>query len=356
MKTFPSITNFPKNKSTFFNDKKITKFRILGSEKHSLKVSPLGLGCMGMSESYYGTSNKNDCIKTIQQAYYESGITLFDTADIYGNGENEILVGEAIKEFRENIILASKFGLISNPDNPKERLVKADREYVFSACEASLKRLGTHYLDLYYLHRLDPKIPIEETVTAMAELVKQGKVRCIGLSEVNAETIRKAHKIHPITAVQTEYSLWSKQPAESIAEVCQELGIGFVAYSPLGRGMLTGELHDISKLDPADKRRNLPRFQGENFQHNLKMISELNMIAQKREIELSQLALSWLLHKNCNIVPIFGTKKYENVKKNIKSLEIELTDEEVKLIDSITTTDAVKGDRYGQDAMLRLKY
>lgn len=342
-------------KTTFFTEpatylKNLT--RTLGRDNSALQVSPLGLGCMGMSESYYGPAEEAKCIETIRQAYYEAGVTFFDTADIYGVGENERLVGKAIKDFREKIVLATKFGLVKDP-NSNERLVKANREYVFAACNASLERLQTSYIDLLYLHRLDPQVPIEETVGAMAELVKQGKVRHIGLSEVSESILRRAHAVFPITALQTEYSLCTRVPAENILPVCEELGIGYVAYSPLGRGILSGSL-DTTVLDAKDKRRNLPRFTGDNFDKNKKLVADLTQLANDKGVELPVLALAWLLHKNDNLVPLFGTKNLANVLRNSNAVKVKLDKQEIALIESIATTNAIQGDRYNKDAMARL--
>lgn len=328
--------------------------RVLGTGHNSLSVSPLGLGCMGMSESYYGPSDDACSIQTIQEAYYKEGITFFDTADIYGNGHNERLVGQAIEPFRKNIVLSTKFGLVTDPNNHQKRLVKANRDYVFSACEASLERLRTSYIDLYYLHRLDPLTPIEETVSAMAELVSQGKVRHIGLSEVDSDTIRRAHQIHPITAIQIEFSLFTQGPAASVLPLCKELGIGCVAYSPLGRGFLTANPLDSSTFDQADKRRTMPRFFEENFSNNMEIVSQLRQVAEGKKITLAQLALSWLLHQNENIVPIFGSKSIARVQENIQSIDVQLTSDEIKRITDIMNQEQIKGARYSAEGMQRV--
>ena len=272
---------FTVNKKDFtFKIKGNMKIKSLGSQ--GLKASELGLGCMGMSE-FYGETNDAESIKTIQKAF-ELGITFFDTADIYGPFTNEKLVGKAIAPFRKEITLATKFGILRDPDDPKKRGVSGKPDYVKSACEASLKRLNVDVIDLYYLHRKDPETPIEETVGAMADLIKEGKVRAIGLSEVNSETLRKAHNTHPLTALQTEYSLWSRNPEDDIIPACEELGIAFVAYSPLGRGFLTGQIKKFEDFAEDDFRRNSPRFMGENFNKNLDLVKKIESIAQRKRL------------------------------------------------------------------------
>ena len=267
------------------------EIRNLGSQ--GLKASQLGLGCMGMSE-FYGETNDEESVKVIHRAI-DQGATFLDTADIYGPYINEELVGKAIKGKRHQITLATKFGILRDPKDPTVRGISGKAGYVKSASEASLKRLGVDVIDLYYLHRVDPTTPIEETVGAMGELVKEGKVKGIGLSEVSAATLRRAHKVHPITAVQSEYSLWSREPEEEILATCKELGIGFVPYSPLGRGFLTGQIKKIEDFDNTDYRRHSPRFQGENFQKNLDLVKKLEVLAQKKGCTTSQLALAWVI-------------------------------------------------------------
>src|SRR3954466_7777971 len=278
--------------------------RKLGTQ--GLKVSALGLGCMGMSE-FYGAGDEQESIATIHRSI-ELGCTFLDTADIYGSGKNEELVGRAIKDRRQKVVLATKFGNVRAP-NGEFLGVKGTPEYVKQACDASLKRLGTDVIDLYYQHRVDKTVPIEDTVGAMAELVKAGKVRYLGLSEASSRTIRRAHKVHPISALQTEYSLWERDPEDEILPTVRELGIGFVPYSPLGRGFLTGQFKQFEDLPADDWRRNNPRFQGANFERNLDLVRHIERLARQRDATPSQLALSWLLHRGDDIVPIPGTTR-----------------------------------------------
>jgi aryl-alcohol dehydrogenase-like predicted oxidoreductase len=308
-----------------------------------LTVSALGLGCMGMSE-FYGGRDENKALRTIAYAL-DNGITLLDTADMYGPFTNEKLVGKAIKGRRDQVILATKFG--------NERLedgtfvgVNGKPAYVKKACEASLQRLGVDYIDLYYQHRVDTTVPIEETIQAMAELVKEGKVRYIGMSEAAPETIKRAAKIHRITALQTEYSLWSRDPEDEILQTVRELGIGFVAYSPLGRGFLTGQIKSIDDLDLDDSRRRWPRFQGENFQKNLDLVKKVKEIADEKGVTAGQLALAWVLAQGDDIVPIPGTKHVKYLEENIAAINIKLSKEDVDRLEAAAPKGSFVGDRY----------
>ncbi len=321
--------------------------RMLGEQ--GLIASVLGLGCMGMSD-FYGEENDAESIKTIHRAY-ELGITFFDTADMYGPFKNEILVGKAIKGFRKNITMATKFGIVRNPENPAVRGFNGRPEYVKSACEASLKRLNLEVIDLYYLHRKDPEVGIEETVGAMGELVKEGKVRAIGLSEVNADTLRKANKEFPLSALQTEYSLWSREPEDEIIPACKEMGIAFVPYSPLGRGFLTGQIKKFEDFASDDYRRHSPRFQGENFDKNLQLVKKIEEIAKAKGCTPSQLALAWVLAQGDFIFPIPGTKRVKYVEENAGAANIILSQKELQQLEDVFTKDAAAGLRYSEAGM-----
>ncbi len=323
------------------------KMRTLGN--NGPRVSAIGLGCMGMSE-FYGTGDDKESTATIHRAL-ELGITLLDTADMYGPYKNEELVGKAIKEKRSKVFLATKFGIVRNPANPNMRSINGKPEYVRTSCEASLRRFGVDAIDLYYLHRVDLNTPIEETVGAMSTLVKEGKVRFIGLSEASAKTIRRAYAVHPITALQSEYSLWTRDPEDEILGACRDLGIGFVPYSPLGRGFLTGQIRRIEDLAQDDFRRNSPRFQEENFQRNLDLVKRIENITSQKGCTPSQLALAWVLAQGENIVPIPGTKRRKYLEENVASVEIVLSKEDLKRINEVAPQGAASGTRYPAPAM-----
>jgi aryl-alcohol dehydrogenase-like predicted oxidoreductase len=312
------------------------------------EVSAIGLGCMGMSD-FYGAHDDTESIKVIHHAL-DRGVTFLDTADMYGVGRNEELVGKAIQGRRHDVFLATKFGNVRAPDGAMLG-VRGDPEYVRSACEASLKRLGVETIDLYYQHRVDPKVAIEDTVGEMARLKEEGKIRFLGLSEAAPDTIRKGHSTHPITAVQTELSLWSRDAEAQVLPTVRELGIGFVAYSPLGRGFLTGQIKSPDDFAPDDFRRNHPRFTGENFEKNIKLVREVETLAAEKGCTTAQLALAWVLAKGDDVVPIPGTRHIRYLDDNIGALDVKLSDEDLKRLDQILPPGAAAGDRYHERGM-----
>jgi aryl-alcohol dehydrogenase-like predicted oxidoreductase len=304
---------------------------------------------MGMSE-FYGETNEEESIKTIHKAF-ELGVTFFDTADMYGPYTNEELLGKAIKGFAHKLTIATKFGIVRDPNDPAKRGINGKPDYVRSSCEGSLKRLGIDKIDLYYLHRKDPDTPIEVTVQAMGELVEEGKVCGIGLSEVNADTLRRAHAVYPISALQTEYSLWSREPEDELLDTCEELGIAFVAYSPLGRGFLTGQIKKFEDFDADDYRRHSPRFQGENFKKNLELVKKIEAMAEKKECSTAQLALAWVLAQRDFIFAIPGTKHIKYLEENVGALNVSLTADELEELDAIVPKGAAAGTRYPESTM-----
>jgi aryl-alcohol dehydrogenase-like predicted oxidoreductase len=313
-------------------------------------VSALGLGCMGMSFAY-GAADETESLATLDRAL-ELGVTFLDTADIYGPYTNEDLLGRALKGRRDQVFLATKFGIVFNPEQPQARGVNGRPEYVRSSIEGSLKRLGTDHIDLYYQHRVDASVPIEDTVGAMAELVQQGKVRYLGLSEPSAETLERAHAVHPITAVQSEYSLWTRDPEHNgVFEVCERLGIGFVPYSPLGRGFLTGNITSASELQSDDFRLTTPRFQGDNFALNLALAQHVKRIAGNKGCTPAQLALAWVLAQGEYLVPIPGTKRRKYLEDNVGAVTVSLSSDELTQLDTLFRPEAIAGDRYTQVGM-----
>ncbi|MFI7245082.1 aldo/keto reductase [Streptomyces qinglanensis] len=312
-----------------------------------LAVSAQGLGCMGMSDAY-GKSDEATSVATLHRAL-DLGVNLLDTSDYYGEGANEELVGRAVAGRRDEVVLATKFGFANKLDDPIR--IRGDAAYVRQACEASLRRLGTDHIDLYYQHRVDPEVPIEETVGAMAELVAEGKVRHLGLSEASAETVRRAHAVHPISALQSEWSLWTRDLEDGTAQVCRELGIGVVPFSPLGRGFLTGRYTSVDTMEESDSRRGMPRFTGENFDRNLAIVERLEELAERRGVTAGQLALAWVQHRGDTVVPIPGTRRQKYLEENVAALSISLTAQELADIEAAAPRDRIAGARYDDGSL-----
>jgi aryl-alcohol dehydrogenase-like predicted oxidoreductase len=326
------------------------QYRRLG--KSSLIVSALGLGCMGMSE-FYGQADEAESIATIHHAI-DRGITLLDTADVYGMGRNEELVGRAIEKRRRQVIIATKFGIVRDSSNAAARGVNGRPDYVRQSCEASLRRLRISTIDLYYQHRVDTEVPVEDTIGAMARLIEEGKVRYLGLSEAGVNTIKRAHATHPITALQSEYSLWTRDPEDGSLATCRELGIGLVPYSPLGRGFLTGQIKKFEDLAKDDYRRSSPRFQGSNFQKNLELVERIRQMAAEKSCTPAQLALAWVLAQGQDIVPIPGTTKRKNLDENLAALDLSLSAADLARIQELAPRGVATGDRYSKEMMKRV--
>ena len=324
------------------------KQRQLG--KNGPMVSALGLGCMGMSDFYTTGLDEKESLATLERAL-EIGVTMFDTADVYGPHTNEALLGRFLKGRRDKVFLATKFGIVRDPANPHARGTNGHPDYVRQSVEGSLKRLGTDVIDLYYQHRPDPTVPVEDTVGALADLVREGKILYIGLSEVSVSTRERANKVHPITALQTEYSLWSRDVEAEILPACERLGIGFVPYSPLGRGFLTGQIRSIDDLDADDYRLASPRFQGDNFAKNLQLAEKIGELAQEKGVKPSQLALAWVLSRSENMVPIPGTKRRHYLEENIAALDVSLSEAEIAAIEAVFPFRVAAGDRYNTEMM-----